>query len=207
MHHNDLLQEFQRLSHSERVQRMVDLGRRARSDTEAAAVLTSLEHGGFYERWLALQACYGSRDGAYILRALSDPSQAIRSAALGLVALICDDAQVRSALDTLLPKQQRRLLMLLAKHRRHAPIDAFLLRVDDAHLPQFLPYGSAQMVAQLRGTRARGCWLRGLAAAGRAPPRRCRHGAATAGAHCEQLRPAPALAGQRRAAAPRRACP
>jgi hypothetical protein len=148
MHHDDLLQEFQRLSYSERVQRMVDLGRRARSDTEAAAVLTSLEHGGFYERWLALQACYGSRDGASILRALSDPSQAIRSTALGLVALICDDAQVHNALDMLLPQQQRRLLMLLARRRRHAPIDAFLLRVDDTSLPQCLPYGSAPMVAQ-----------------------------------------------------------
>jgi len=158
MDHNDLLQEFQRLSHSERVQRMVDLGRRARSDAAAAAVLTALEHGGFHERWLALQACYGSRDGAYVLRALTDPSQAIRSAAPGLVALICDDVQVRSALDTLLPKQQRRLLTLLAKRQRHALIDAFLLRVDDEHLPQLLPYGSAQMVAQ----RAE----RGLAGAG-----------------------------------------
>ena len=84
MDHNDLLQEFQRLSHSERVQRMVDLGRRARSDMAAAAVLTALEHGGFFERWLAyFHACYGSRDGAYVLRTLSDPSQAIRSAAQG----------------------------------------------------------------------------------------------------------------------------
>src|SRR5439155_24306341 len=149
MDHNDLLQEFQTLSDTARGQRMVDLGRRVRSDATAAAVLTSLEHGGFYERRLALQACYGSRDGAHVLRALTDPSQIIRSAALGLVALICDDTQVRSALDMLLPKQQRRLLTLLAKRRRHALIDAFLLRVDDAYLPQLLPYGSADIVVRL----------------------------------------------------------
>jgi len=54
MHHNDLLQEFQKLSHSERVQRMVDLGLSARSDAAVVVVLTSLERGGFYERWLAI---------------------------------------------------------------------------------------------------------------------------------------------------------
>ena len=177
MNHNDLLQEFQTLSHSERVQRMVDLGRRARSDAAAAAVLTSLEHGGFYERWLALQACYGSRDGEHVLRALTDPSQAIRSAALGLVALVCDEAQVRSALDTLLPKQQRRLLMLLAKRQRHASIDTYLLRVDDEYLSQFLPYGSAQMshswrnvCSRVLATRTGGGWPRATPVL---PPRCC----------------------------------
>ena len=60
MNHNDLLQEFTVLSHAERMQSLVDLGRRTRSDTAAAAVLTALERSAFYERWLALQAgCSG----------------------------------------------------------------------------------------------------------------------------------------------------
>jgi hypothetical protein len=58
MNHNDLLQELAGLTHNERVQRMIALGRRARGNG-AAAVLASLQDGGFYERWLALLACYG----------------------------------------------------------------------------------------------------------------------------------------------------
>ncbi len=69
--------------------------------------------------------------------------------ALRLVALVCNDTQVHAALDELLPKQQRRLLQWLARQRRYALIDAFLLRVDDERLPQLLPYGSAEVVARL----------------------------------------------------------
>ena len=49
------------------------------------------------------------------------------------------DAQAGAALDVLHPKRQHSLLKQLTKRRRHAPIDAFLLRVEPARLPQLLP--------------------------------------------------------------------
>jgi hypothetical protein len=126
---------------------MINLGRA--HDAEIIAVLAALQQGGFYERWLALQACYGSRDGASVLRLLRDPSQTLRDMALRLVALVCDDTQVHSALATLPVKQQHRLLIWLTRKQRYAVIDAFLLQATTEYLPQFLPYGSAPVVARL----------------------------------------------------------
>lgn len=146
---NRLLKELESLPYDARVRRMIELGRAAKSDAAVAAVITLFERGGFYERNLALHSCYGSGAGAQVLRALADPSQAIRGAALKLAALVCDDAQVSAALVALAPDQQRRLLKLLAMRRRYAPIDAFLAELDDQRLPQLLSYGSAALVARL----------------------------------------------------------
>ncbi len=133
---------------------MIALGRSAQSDSATADLIAALAGGDFYARWLALQSCYGSHDGAQIQRALADPSQLIRSAALRLLGLFCDDARVLAALPTLHPKQQQSLLKLLRERRRFAVIDAFLQQVDGAALSQFLPYASPALFAQLaeRGT-------------------------------------------------------
>jgi hypothetical protein len=144
-----LLQEFESLPHAARVRRMIELGHFAKSDADVAATITLFERGSFYERGLALNSCYSSRDGAQVLRALADPSQAIRGAALRLAALVCDDTQVSAALAALAPNQQRRLLKLLAARRRYTPIDAFLAELDEQHLPQLVSYGSDALVAQL----------------------------------------------------------
>src|SRR5436190_19786954 len=92
-----LLRELESLPYDARMRRMIELGRLAKSDADLATLITSFEHGDFYERGLALNSCYGSRDGAQVLRALADPSQAIRGAALRLVAIICEDVQVSAA--------------------------------------------------------------------------------------------------------------
>jgi hypothetical protein len=149
-----LLRELESLPHDARVRRMVELGRLAKSDASVAAAITLFERGGFYERWLALNSCYGSRDGAQVLRALADPSQAIRGAALKLAALSCDDAQESAALATISPDQQSRLLKLLAVRRRHTPIDTFLAGLDEERLPQLVSYGSDALVALARSPRS-----------------------------------------------------
>ncbi|MBC8159854.1 MAG: hypothetical protein H7Z42_01430, partial [Roseiflexaceae bacterium] len=144
-----LLRELAALTHDRRVQRMIELGRQSRTAPAAVALRARLEQGGPYERLLALHMCYGSGDGSHALRAITDPSRGIRSVAIQLVAIVCDDAQARAALALLHPRHQRKLLTLLAKRRRTDPIDAWLLAADAATLPQFLPYGSPSVVAQL----------------------------------------------------------
>src|SRR5688572_20487178 len=118
MNPSRLLRELESLPYDARVRRMVEPGRLEKSDVSVAETLTLFERGGFYERWMALNSCYGSRDGTRVLRALADPSQAIRGAALKLAALVCDDAQVSAALVSISPDQQSELLKLLAKRRR-----------------------------------------------------------------------------------------
>lgn len=79
------MKELEPLTHDARMRRMLEVGRQAAQDAVVAAALTALEQGGFYERWLALQSCFGSRDGAHALRALVDPSRSIRGLALLLL--------------------------------------------------------------------------------------------------------------------------
>src|SRR5262249_9292309 len=115
------------------------------------ALLAGLEQGGFYERLLALQACYGSRDGAVAVRALEAPSRILRGRALRAVALFADDEQVRGALQAARPGQRPPLLPPLARRRRWGPIDAFLDGLaarDDPDLGLLLPYGSAKAAAR-----------------------------------------------------------
>lgn len=147
MRTDTILRELGLLTHDQRMQRMVALGARARADTASAAVLAALAQGDFYERMLAIQACYGSRDGAHVLAALADPSKLIRSRAFGLIALACDDVQALAALASLALDQQRRLLGQLVARRRVAQVDAFLNTVAIADLAQLLPYGSPALVA------------------------------------------------------------
>lgn len=146
-----LLAELDVLPHTARVRRMVELGRLAAVDPTVAATLLAQEQGGFYERWLALQSCFGSRDGAHVLRALSDPSRSIRTGAIKLVVMACDDAQAQEALSLLTIDHCLLLLHRLCKRRRFAPIDAFLTILaerGDRRLGVFLPFGSPGLVAQ-----------------------------------------------------------
>jgi hypothetical protein len=126
-----LLRELEPLIHTDRVRRMVALGREARTNAAVAATLTALEQGDVYQRSLALYACYGSADGALVLRTLADPSRSVRALALSLVALACDDAQALSALGSLPARTQRSLLKRLAMRKRFAPVDAFLATLPD----------------------------------------------------------------------------
>src|SRR5580692_9056423 len=124
------LAELEPLTHHARTERVVDLGRRiARGDDpDAAALADALERqDNAYPRLLALCTVWGSRDGARVLRALRDPSRAVRGRAMTLVPLACDDAQAAAAL-ALVPGGQPRtnLAVALRRSRRLAVVDAFL---------------------------------------------------------------------------------
>lgn len=149
-----LLVELEKLSHADRVRRMVELGHRASTgDSMATATLQALSiRTGFYERFLVVESCYGSRNGAQVLQALSDPSRILRRLALRLVPIVCTDEQVLAALEGASRKIQAVLLLGISRRRRSSVTDAFLERlaasVDD-RISQLLPFGSTEAVARL----------------------------------------------------------
>ncbi len=145
------MQELQDLAHPERTQRMVALGRAAKTDSAVKGLLDQLwateGDAGAYARRLVLKSCYGSRDGARVLALLSDPSRLLRGGARKLVALCCDDAQATQALQTTwYVRQHLPLLARLWTARRLAAIDAFLdwlaQQPGDTRIADCVPYGS-----------------------------------------------------------------
>jgi hypothetical protein len=121
-----LLADLETATYDHRVQRMVALGRQARTDAAAAAVLQALAAEDFYERQMALLACYGSRDGAPVLAALADQSRLLRGLALSLVAKVCTDEQASLAFGSLTRQTQPKLLRNLRQRGRPAVVDAVL---------------------------------------------------------------------------------
>jgi hypothetical protein len=149
-----LIDELEPLTHAQRVRRMVDLGRRARDDANTAQLLLQLEDGDTYERWLALAACFGSRDADHVLRALADPSRLVRAWALRLVQLACDDTQAEQAFHQVRRADRKRLARCLVKHDRRASIDAFLASITQRTDPDFvalLPFASPGLVMRRIG--------------------------------------------------------
>lgn len=142
-----LLSQLDALSFSGRMARMAELGRLSLTDTAVRETLAAWEQGEWYQRFLSLQACYGSRDGAHVLRALADPSRSVRGLAVGLVPTACSDEQVREALrqlpDTWLPG----VLRGLCGAKRRNAVDRFLEELaanDDPRLGRYLSYGTAE---------------------------------------------------------------
>lgn len=145
-----LLRELEKLSYTERTRRMVELGRAAAADRSVAGTITTLERGDFYERSLALQSRYGSRDGDYVLSALRDPSRLLRGLALKLATHVCSDEQVLSALGSISLDMRLNLLKRMRK-RRQDLVDTFLQSLkgnNDQDFLLLLPYGSTPLVAQ-----------------------------------------------------------
>ncbi len=150
MTREELLAQFETITHAGRVRVMIDLGRR--SDAESQALVGELEHGDFYERFMALYSCFGSRDSAHALRALADPSRIIRGLALRLLPLLCDDTQLQQALHAAPTQVYQPLLWKLHQRKQQATIDAFLERLaaqDSTQLCQLLPFGSPALVNRL----------------------------------------------------------
>ncbi|WP_338277579.1 hypothetical protein [Corallococcus caeni] len=113
--------------HDARVRHMVALGRKARTDPEAQALLDALARGDAFERRLALAAQFTRRDGAAVLKATADESFRVRALAFELVSVACDDAQALEALRMAHGmRREHAVIHQLRKRRRHAVIDAFL---------------------------------------------------------------------------------
>lgn len=156
-----LLRELETLPHPARMKRMVEVGREAGSDLQTQAALDELERGGFYERRLALQSCFGSRDGARAMRALHDPSRLVRGLALKLAALLGESGALQTVLLSATYPMRRALLKMLVRRRREV-VDGVLEVLAAQRDPQFdrlLAFGSSELVARFlpeTGERASG---------------------------------------------------
>ena len=92
--------------------------------------IEELSRGGFYERRLSLQSCFGSRDSDHVLRCLSDSSMILRGLAIRLVALICDNDQALNAFSMVTTRSARKkLIQRMSKRRRFDVADEYLRRM------------------------------------------------------------------------------
>lgn len=141
-------QQLEPLTYQDRVRYMIELGARANTDAQITETLNALETGDFSQRQSALHSCYGSYDGALIIRALGDTSQGVRSYAMRLLALVADDTQVQIALNNATFKQRRYILKQLLRRRRRDCIDTFLNNIanTDTQFGRLLPYASSELV-------------------------------------------------------------
>ena len=74
-----------------RVDRMIALGKDARTDPRARALIQELSRGNPFDRRMALYACYTLRDSVLVTRGTTDDSRIVRNLAFSLVALCCSD--------------------------------------------------------------------------------------------------------------------
>ena len=150
-----LLRQLAALPHAGRCRRMAEVGRSAQSPgpdgAEAAAILAEMRRGIGFERRMALQAGWGSRDPAVAVLSLADASRLVRTAALPLAAALCDGSALLDALDTANPAARRALLRQVRRRRRGALLDPYLQRLADRNDREFgalLHHGSAPFVAR-----------------------------------------------------------
>ncbi len=152
MNQTNFLAEMETKTHALRARRMVEIGQAVQSgDGQQNFFLEALEKGSFYERWLCLHSCYGSRDGERVLRFTLDASKHLRRKALRLAALTCNDAQTFALLKRLSFDSARRLLRWLHGAKRQSPIDLYLASlIEQNAVNEFalLPFGSSGLVQQ-----------------------------------------------------------
>lgn len=142
-----MLDELSTKPHDERVRAMIALGREPR----ARESIQALSRGDVYSRRLALASCWSSRDGAHVVRALTDASRRVRGLALRLVPVACDDAQALEALQIAFGIRADKVLVRnLVRRGRHGVVDRFLdwLRARNARreLAELLPFGTEECV-------------------------------------------------------------
>ncbi len=149
MNPNTLLQTLEPLTHQARMRQMVEIGKQSRNNRQLASTLIQLAQGDFYQRYLALQACYGSGNIELIYQSLSDPSRKLRSLASRLIVLFGDNDQLIAGLQAIPTKQRSYFFKLLLKNRRYAVIERYLTDLAIANpedFSKFLSFGSTEFV-------------------------------------------------------------
>lgn len=142
-----LRDELMPLTHDGRVGRVLELAKKQDGRLEA------LERGDAFDRRLGGVATFVDRDGARVLRELIDPSRTVRSLAMVLAPLVCDDTQAQRALELAWSlKGERRLLLGFTRRHRTAVIDRFLTwlhtRGHHRELIDALSFGTTGCVRQ-----------------------------------------------------------
>ncbi|MEZ4450470.1 MAG: hypothetical protein R3B09_13405 [Nannocystaceae bacterium] len=122
-----LLDELAATHHVGRIRRMLELGRAARTQASALALVDALGRGDVYQRRLAVHALATLGDGGRLLPFTEDVSGSIRNLAFSLVPAICDDAQGLEAVKIAFAlRRERGLVQGLARRRRRPVVDLFL---------------------------------------------------------------------------------
>jgi hypothetical protein len=125
---------------------MVELGQQSLQNSQIATTIDRLATGDVYERLLAIQSCFGSRDGERVVRACEDPSRLIRGRARKLLSIVGTDRQVLTILTSTTNKHRRYLLKRLVKRHRTGVVDEFVERLaatNDRDFERFLPFAAA----------------------------------------------------------------
>ncbi len=149
MNPKTLLQTLEPLTHQARMQQMVAIGKQSRDNRDLAGTLARLARGDFYDRYMALQSCFGSENIELINQSLSDRSRKLRSLALRLIVLFGDDDQLIAALQIIPTKQRSHLLKKSLKHGRYQVIERYLEELAIANpeeLSKYLAFGSTEFV-------------------------------------------------------------
>lgn len=124
---SDLRDELRTTHHLGRLERMLELGERARSDANALALIDALAGGDVYERRLALLSLHRLRDSGRLLRFTQDIAASVRTMAFTMVPRICSDVDALEAAKVAYSlRRERGLLRELASRRRRPVIDAYL---------------------------------------------------------------------------------
>ncbi len=146
---DQLLRECEEMTFAARMHSMVELGQRSADDPTITHSIATLSQGTVYQRILAVQSCFGSRDADLPLQGLTDPSRSVRALSLVLVALIASDSAIQQVFEQLPFKMQRSLLRRLHNRHRYTPIDAIietLVTEKDDALPKLLLFASPDVV-------------------------------------------------------------
>lgn len=147
-----LLKELESLTHSQRMARMVEIGRQSLQNEPLRALLAELEEGNGYQCRLALQACYGSRNSAPVLRLLNDSSRLVRGLSLHLAPFVCSDEQLLDLLHSAQARLRRVLFRDLSKRRRTPVIDRYLEELaaqNDKDLSPLIAFASTNVAEKL----------------------------------------------------------
>jgi len=154
-----LLEEFEQLTSSQRVARMVKLGAKSIQDENTEALLGHLASKTPYEQLLCLEACHGSRDLNFAKQvASSSPSKHLKKRAINLIVLYGSDEDLLWALEVVPPYLQvatlHRLRDARGSRKRLAVIEKYLERLEDEeeNLKQFqnlFSLGSVELVERV----------------------------------------------------------
>lgn len=124
---HQLREELLATHHTGRIERMLELGRAARSDRSALALVDALAGGDVYERRLALTAQHTLKDGKRLLPFTEDQASSLRAMAFTLVPRVCEDQEALEALKVAYTlRRERALLRALARQRRREVVDRYL---------------------------------------------------------------------------------
>ncbi|MCJ1444162.1 MAG: hypothetical protein MMC23_004663 [Stictis urceolatum] len=114
---HNFLKEVEGLSHSERVVRMVHLGRDAVDDQSARTLITQLWKGNKYEEYLALYTCHGTRDVSFAMGTVKGQSKLLKSLAMRLIVLLGTNEQALEVAMELPTTLQMRFIKHLRKRK------------------------------------------------------------------------------------------